>query len=125
MYEIYGAESGMLATVGAFRVVPESRRSSTSTLLPNLHSLAAPIALEVNNAAALLPGIGRYVGHESATRQFFGAGHHAVTKGDSMAFEVLTGAAVHADAAGLPPFPDMVWIPGGTFAMGSDKHYFQ
>jgi formylglycine-generating enzyme required for sulfatase activity len=22
-----------------------------------------------------------------------------------------------------PPFPDMVWIPGGTFRMGSDKHY--
>ena len=24
---------------------------------------------------------------------------------------------------GEPPFPDMVWIPGGTFRMGSDKHY--
>ncbi len=22
-----------------------------------------------------------------------------------------------------PPFPDMVWIPGGTFRMGSGKHY--
>ena len=22
-----------------------------------------------------------------------------------------------------PPFPDMVWIPGGTFRMGSDQHY--
>ena len=22
-----------------------------------------------------------------------------------------------------PPFPGMVWIPGGTFVMGSDKHY--
>src|SRR3954467_11281427 len=22
-----------------------------------------------------------------------------------------------------PPFPDMVWIPGGTFLMGSDQHY--
>lgn len=22
-----------------------------------------------------------------------------------------------------PPFPDMVWIPGGTFRMGSDHHY--
>jgi formylglycine-generating enzyme len=22
-----------------------------------------------------------------------------------------------------PPFPDMLWIPGGTFRMGSDKHY--
>ena len=26
-------------------------------------------------------------------------------------------------APGPPPFPDMVWIPGGTFRMGSDKHY--
>jgi sulfatase modifying factor 1 len=25
--------------------------------------------------------------------------------------------------ATAPPFPDMVWIPGGTFRMGSDKHY--
>ncbi len=24
---------------------------------------------------------------------------------------------------GAPPHPDMIWIPGGTFAMGSDKHY--
>lgn len=23
----------------------------------------------------------------------------------------------------MPPFPDMVWIPGGTFRMGSEKHY--
>src|SRR5262245_27730054 len=22
-----------------------------------------------------------------------------------------------------PPFPDMVWVPGGTFRLGSDKHY--
>ena len=32
----------------------------------------------------------------------------------------------HADANVAPgpaPFPDMVWIPGGTFLMGSDKHY--
>ena len=27
------------------------------------------------------------------------------------------------DAPGTPPFPDMVWIPGGTFRMGSDRHY--
>jgi formylglycine-generating enzyme required for sulfatase activity len=26
-------------------------------------------------------------------------------------------------APGPAPFPDMVWIPGGTFRMGSDKHY--
>jgi formylglycine-generating enzyme required for sulfatase activity len=25
--------------------------------------------------------------------------------------------------AGAAPFPDMQWIPGGTFVMGSDKHY--
>src|SRR6187200_1524430 len=25
----------------------------------------------------------------------------------------------------VPPFPDMVWIPGGTFRMGSDKHYME
>jgi formylglycine-generating enzyme len=24
---------------------------------------------------------------------------------------------------GPPPFPDMVWIPGGTFRMGSEEHY--
>jgi formylglycine-generating enzyme len=24
---------------------------------------------------------------------------------------------------GAAPFPGMVWIPGGTFRMGSDKHY--
>src|SRR5688572_21597432 len=28
-----------------------------------------------------------------------------------------------ATAPGDPPFPDMVWIPGGTFRMGSEKHY--
>lgn len=22
-----------------------------------------------------------------------------------------------------PPYPNMVWIPGGTFRMGSDSHY--
>jgi formylglycine-generating enzyme len=26
-------------------------------------------------------------------------------------------------APGSPPGPDMVWIPGGTFVMGSDQHY--
>ena len=29
----------------------------------------------------------------------------------------------HSRVALTPPFPDMVWIPGGTFRMGSDKHY--
>jgi formylglycine-generating enzyme required for sulfatase activity len=27
------------------------------------------------------------------------------------------------DRAGEPPFPDMIWIPGGTFRMGSNDHY--
>jgi formylglycine-generating enzyme len=27
------------------------------------------------------------------------------------------------DSPGPTPFPDMVWIPGATFRMGSDKHY--
>ncbi len=27
------------------------------------------------------------------------------------------------ETPGLPPFPDMIWVPGGTFRMGSDKHY--
>ncbi len=27
------------------------------------------------------------------------------------------------EAPGHSPFPDMIWIPGGTFRMGSDKHY--
>src|SRR5688500_1953654 len=35
-------------------------------------------------------------------------------------------AVQDADASSIPapaPYPDMVWIPGGTFRMGSDKHY--
>src|SRR3954464_7343375 len=28
-----------------------------------------------------------------------------------------------SDPLTRPPFPGMVWIPGGTFRMGSDKHY--
>lgn len=28
-----------------------------------------------------------------------------------------------ATPLGAPPYPDMVWIPGGTFRMGSDQHY--
>src|SRR6059036_1206619 len=27
------------------------------------------------------------------------------------------------EAPGKPPFENMVWIPGGTFLMGSDRHY--
>jgi len=28
-----------------------------------------------------------------------------------------------SEAASAPPHPDMIWIAGGTFIMGSDKHY--
>ena len=34
-----------------------------------------------------------------------------------------TGIAVLGVEPAAPPSPDMVWIPGGTFRMGSDKHY--
>ena len=30
-----------------------------------------------------------------------------------------------AVSPGPAPYPDMVWIPGGTFRMGSDKHYVE
>ena len=33
-------------------------------------------------------------------------------------FSKRTGAELHA-----APFPDMVWVPGGRFLMGSDRHY--
>jgi formylglycine-generating enzyme required for sulfatase activity len=36
---------------------------------------------------------------------------------------VLDGEAARAPTPGEAPFPDMVWIPGGTFVMGSDVHY--
>jgi len=29
----------------------------------------------------------------------------------------------HSTALGKPPLENMNWIPGGTFLMGSDKHY--
>jgi formylglycine-generating enzyme len=31
--------------------------------------------------------------------------------------------AAHEPSTIRPPFEDMVWIPGGTFLMGSDDHY--
>ena len=34
-----------------------------------------------------------------------------------------TGTAPVAAPPGPAPFPDMVWIPGGTFQMGSEDHY--
>ena len=35
----------------------------------------------------------------------------------------MTLAKEPQSAVDKPPFPNMVWIPGGTFLMGSDKHY--
>jgi formylglycine-generating enzyme required for sulfatase activity len=35
----------------------------------------------------------------------------------------MTSAEQAGSDADKPPFPNMVWIPGGTFLMGSDKHY--
>src|SRR5262245_64816490 len=35
----------------------------------------------------------------------------------------MTSANQAQSEADKSPFPDMVWIPGGTFFMGSDKHY--
>ena len=35
----------------------------------------------------------------------------------------VSEAPASAAPPGEPPSPDMVWIPGGTFRMGSDSHY--
>ena len=32
-------------------------------------------------------------------------------------------STLQAGPAGRAPFPGMVWVPGGTFLMGSDRHY--
>jgi formylglycine-generating enzyme required for sulfatase activity len=46
-----------------------------------------------------------------------------------MAKVVTTRSAVNSRSTGVvpadsdPPFDNMVWIPGGTFLMGSDRHY--
>jgi sulfatase modifying factor 1 len=39
--------------------------------------------------------------------------------------DVHTPTATRRDTPGLraPPHPDTLWIPGGTFRMGSDRHY--
>jgi formylglycine-generating enzyme len=37
--------------------------------------------------------------------------------------EVESSKSASTPAPGLPPFPDMVWIPGGTYRMGSEQHY--
>ncbi len=35
----------------------------------------------------------------------------------------LPQAEATVAAPSEPPFPEMVWVPGGTFRMGSEKHY--
>ena len=42
---------------------------------------------------------------------------------DSPKTEIAAVIDNEDDAPGAPPFPDMVWVPGGTFRMGSDNHY--
>jgi len=37
--------------------------------------------------------------------------------------EEQTPGGAQATVPGQAPHPDMVWIPGGTFLMGSDRHY--
>ncbi len=36
---------------------------------------------------------------------------------------VVSTSISHATAPGDPPFKNMVWIPGGKFMMGSNRHY--
>jgi formylglycine-generating enzyme required for sulfatase activity len=40
-----------------------------------------------------------------------------------MATENQTTGGVQSESPGAPPFPDMVWIPSTTYAMGSNDHY--
>ncbi|HSK90109.1 MAG TPA: formylglycine-generating enzyme family protein, partial [Euzebyales bacterium] len=40
-----------------------------------------------------------------------------------MSLHADVGRTTTGDAPGRPPAPGMVWIPGGTFLMGSDHHY--
>jgi formylglycine-generating enzyme required for sulfatase activity len=37
--------------------------------------------------------------------------------------EAVRGEALHTATPGDAPAPDMVWIPGGVYRMGSDHHY--
>src|SRR5512132_3398646 len=39
--------------------------------------------------------------------------------------KILESHEEPAVSPGPAPYPDMVWIPGGTFRMGSDKHYVE
>src|SRR5215211_5466707 len=36
---------------------------------------------------------------------------------------ILSADIPATPAPSSPPFPDMLWVPGGTFRMGSEKHY--
>ena len=42
-----------------------------------------------------------------------------------MAEAASPASVTRPDPPGPPPFPDMIWVPGGTFRMGSDKHYME
>lgn len=49
-------------------------------------------------------------------------------KSQMIPLRLISGAAIRAaplQSARVAPHPDMVWIPGGTFLMGSDKHYIE
>jgi len=37
----------------------------------------------------------------------------------------LVNITARSPGPGTPPFEDMVWVPGGTFLMGSDRHAFE
>jgi formylglycine-generating enzyme len=39
------------------------------------------------------------------------------------ALPILAPDVADTPASAPPPAPDMIWIPGGTFSMGSEKHY--
>lgn len=40
-----------------------------------------------------------------------------------MGTDLNVGRGAPGGGTSAPPHPDMVWLPGGTFRMGSDKHY--
>jgi formylglycine-generating enzyme required for sulfatase activity len=71
---------------------------------------------------AIGSGVTRHAGRSrpAAARILFRSGQPAAQRGyDASAPMDTTPNA----APGPPPYPDMVWIPGGTFLMGSDRHY--
>jgi formylglycine-generating enzyme len=55
-------------------------------------------------------------------RMFF-ATRPPVPRRPAQRVRIGTERVYHPCMALSPPFPDMVWIPGGTFRMGSDRHY--